>query len=876
MPEQDPSDQFVDMMTGGISKLFGILEKHLEERKQRNKANDEKYFAQQRALKDKEEAAELRKQDREFQKAENQKLIDALTGGMKQSGMDPSKENLEKMTQQVERLEEIDAQKEKVQERIDDLGKKIEDIEKQQAEIINKDPVDGPKLRDLSKQRTDLTSELNAAKQELAKLNEEASNIKAGKGLRQPQKQEQAFMLNPQEVQSLNKANGRLAQIKVKADVLDTRLDAITKEQAVALGKTPPDVAKLKDLAKERDLLKAERSKIGKEGAELEKEVASIKEGTGQRKKLQDEQFEKGMTPEGKKRLEAIDTRQTNIREGSAVLNERLENINKEQNDLLGKDPFDAAKFKELSEKREGIERDLSAAQKESARLEQEAGVIKGQAQRNARQVLTPEQTKQRLDAIGNEKTQLKGRTDRLNDRLKNLEKEQSQLSAKDPLTPIDVTKMKELSFQRDELNRDLNQLEGQTAKLDREATALQQGTPQQQQLIQKGLKPEAIQRLDAIGKEQTQLKATTDKLNERAAAINKEQDQILAKTPFDGKKFQELAKEREDVNAKLNTAKEQTAKLDQEASGIKAEALKKGQQVQQQEQQKVGVSSVTSRPTVTPKKPLPQLPVSEEEHQRKLDALKSKQGQDGPKTEVDSDKVKAEKEKLEKQQALEKEQAEKEKLEKQQALEKEKLEKTEKEKLEKQQQIKEENEKRDQQLKDADKRRQERLEKEKLEKEQALEKEKLEKQQALEKEKAEKEKIEKQQALEKEKAEKEKLEKQQQIKEENEKRDQQLKDAEKRHQEKLDSEKEKLKNQQESGKKVDSPTTQQKNGSDLTSSVSSGPKAKSEGPRRVRSGSTADTLVQQNYPYHGSQLAETRKRSQSVSSPGPRVKAHG
>ncbi len=360
---EDAGDEFTKTAKSIGDDLWALFKTIVEERRRRERESRAQAAAEEKEKTGLERDAQIRKEEREFMKAENEKMRTEMREVLKANGMETSDKNLDLTREQGEKMmenhEKIDANN----QRISDIDTSLKDIDRQQQDCLKKTPepdLDG--WKELQAKANELVVEKANLNEANTKLEAENVMLKNGKGLEQLQTDN---AVKNDLAKQMEKVNAGIARDKKNIDYCNDRIPKIDKEQADLLKSPKPDMDKWEKLQAEKEGLQKERG-VSQEGlAKKEGQFKDLKAGKSLEQMEKVAKLDAGIK-QGKQEVEGLDN--------------AIKGYEKKEKELLdaGKKPGDP-ELDSVQKKKQALSDKKQEAQKEVTKLEKELdGVNKG------------------------------------------------------------------------------------------------------------------------------------------------------------------------------------------------------------------------------------------------------------------------------------------------------------------------------------------------------------------------------------------------------------------------------------------------------------------------------------------------------------------
>jgi hypothetical protein len=381
MPAEDAGEEFTGMLKSMGNDLLNLIKTIQQERQRRDREAKAEMAAAAKERRAEEMAEKHRTEDREFMKAENEKMRDEMRSMLKANGMEVSDKNLELSQKHADKMLANEQQIEANEASIRSLDRRMDELNKEIDGHLNPQPgPDGikpaPDMDAVGKLRGEV-SNLNDRKNGLVTTNKQlaAENVmlKNGQGLEGLQSD---VSVKQDLVKQMDQVNEGISRDTKKLAGVN---DQIAKnEEASKKALNPPDgsVPNMKEWerlgAEKQDLLK-QKEGIQKDLSEKQGQLKGLKEG----KSL--EQLQKAAKLDGeaqlaKEKVQGIDNVINGYKKNEAAVLDKHKEIMKSGGNLKQSD------YDELSDVRKKIktfEAEKETAQKEVAKLEKDANDLR-------------------------------------------------------------------------------------------------------------------------------------------------------------------------------------------------------------------------------------------------------------------------------------------------------------------------------------------------------------------------------------------------------------------------------------------------------------------------------------------------------------------
>lgn len=378
---EDAGDEFTKMMKSIGNDLFMLIKTIIQEQQRREREAQAQMAAAAKEKKAEEMADKLRKEDREFMKAENEKTRAEMRDILKANGMEVSDKNLTLAQDSLDKMrnneETIGANEERI-DKINDRLKEIDD-ELNPGENSQKPKPDEGRTKELQDEATKLKGERAGLKEANSKLEAENIMLKNGRGLEQLKQDESVKNSLAKQMDQLNTG---IERQKGHLNRCDEALSTIKKQQEDILNSPKPDMDKWERLEKNKATWEGEKKTAEQGLAKKEGQLKDLKQG----KSL--EQLDKAAKLEtsiaqGKQQIEGQDKIINAYKKNQGALTEKQNSLAEKEKDLLakGEKPDGEAikrlqnESKELEQQKKGIQEKIDGLEKQKHEMGQ--GVAK-------------------------------------------------------------------------------------------------------------------------------------------------------------------------------------------------------------------------------------------------------------------------------------------------------------------------------------------------------------------------------------------------------------------------------------------------------------------------------------------------------------------
>jgi hypothetical protein len=388
---EDAGDEFSKTVKSIGNDLWALFKTIVEERRRREREARAQEAAEAKEKTGLERDEKIRKEEREFMKAENEKTRAEMRDVLKANGMEVSDKNMTLAQDSLDKMEKNGDSIDTNDKRIDDIDKRLGEIDNERQEALKskvgedgslKSP-DHEKAKALDDEATKLKNERAGLNEANSKLEAENVMLKNGRGLDQL-KQDETVKNNL--AKQMDQLNAGISRQKSHLDRCNGALANIEKEQGKILDSPKPDMDKWEKLQKNKETWQKEKAVAEQGLAKKEGQLNDLKQG----KSL--EQLEKAAKIEGNiaqvkqeiggqdKVINAYKTNQKDLAEQQKQLaakrEELLKNgklpegpevqgIQKEMRDLEQREKAVQEKLKPLEQQKKELEGNVAKLEKE-------------------------------------------------------------------------------------------------------------------------------------------------------------------------------------------------------------------------------------------------------------------------------------------------------------------------------------------------------------------------------------------------------------------------------------------------------------------------------------------------------------------------------
>lgn len=378
---EDAGDEFTRMAKSIGNDLWMLVKTLVEENRRREREAKAQMMAAAKEKRAEDMAAQIRKEEREFMKAENEKMRAEMRDMLKANGMEASDKN---MTLAQDSLDKMRSNEETIganEQRIGEIDNRLKEINDQlhPGEDSTKPRLDPEKVKELEGEAANLKAEKAGLKDANSKLEAENVMLKNGRGLEQLKQDESVRNSLAKQMDQLNAGIDRQ---KLHVDRCNNALSNIAKEQENILNSPNPDMAKWEKLQTSKQTWTKELETAQNGITKKEGQLNDLKQG----KSL--EQLEKAgkletSIAQGKQQISGQDKIINGYKANQGALTQEHEKLAKKREELLknGEKPDGEAlqkverEMKEIESQKKGIQEKIDGLEKQKNEMGQ--GVTK-------------------------------------------------------------------------------------------------------------------------------------------------------------------------------------------------------------------------------------------------------------------------------------------------------------------------------------------------------------------------------------------------------------------------------------------------------------------------------------------------------------------
>jgi hypothetical protein len=406
MAAEDAGEEFTGMLKSVGNDLLALIKTIQQERQRRDREAKAEMAAAAKERRAEEMAEKHRTEDREFMKAENEKMREEMRSILKANGMEVSDKNLEMSQKHADKMLANEQQMEANEASIRSLDRRMDELNKEIDGHLNPKPgQDGitppTDMEAVGKLRGEV-SNLNDRKNGLITTNKQlaAENVmlKNGQGLEGLQSD---VSVKQDLVKQIDQVNEGISRDTRKLAGVNEQIAKNEEASKKALNPTDGSVPNMKEWerlgAEKQDLLK-QKEGIQKDLSEKQGQLKGLKEG----KSL--EQLQKAAKLDGEAQLaqqkvDGISNVINGYKQNETAILDKHKEIMKSGGNLKQSD------YDELSDVRQkikGFEAEKETAQKEVAKLEKEANDLRNAPPKvDGPQVESPQVQGPQMEGVG-------------------------------------------------------------------------------------------------------------------------------------------------------------------------------------------------------------------------------------------------------------------------------------------------------------------------------------------------------------------------------------------------------------------------------------------------------------------------------------------